>query len=269
MPSFDREYFNMGYLDSLSYKDTFVHRLDPRIKLTVILAFVVTVVSFNKYAVLSLAPFFILPVFFLSFGDIPAGFIFKKVLIVAPFAFFVGIFNPVLDTDTLYTIGGMEISGGWVSFLSIMIKFVLTISAALLLIATTSFPGVCHALVRLRAPEIFVSQLLFLYRYIFVLMEEAMKILRARDMRSFEKRGKEMKVFINLIGVLFIRTIERSERIYQAMLSRGFHGRIDTMKVHRLSAADIVFALISLVLLYLFRRYDVVSIAGDLFSRFL
>lgn len=267
--AFDKEYFNMGYLDTLSYKDTFVHRLDPRIKLIVILSFILTVVSFNKYEVLSLAPFFILPVLFISLGDIPAGFILKKILLVSPFAFFIGIFNPILDTGAMYNISGIEISGGWVSFFSIMIKFVLTISAALLLIATTSFPGVCHALLKLKAPEIFVSQLLFLYRYIFVLMEETMKIVRARDIRSFDKRGKGIKVFINLISVLFIRTIERSEKIYQAMLSRGFQGRIDTMKIHRLSATDIIFALSSFVLLYFLRSYDVVITLGNLFNEFM
>ena len=264
--AFDKEYFNMGYLDTLSYKDTFVHRLDPRIKLIVILSFIITVVSNNKYEVLSLAPFFILPVLFISLGDIPAGFILKKILIVSPFAFFIGIFNPVLDTGAMYNIAGIEISGGWVSFFSIMVKFVLTISAALLLIATTSFPGICNALLKLKAPEIFVSQLLFLYRYIFVLMEEAMKMIRARDMRSFDKKGKGIKIFINLISVLFIRTIERSEKIYQAMLSRGFQGRIETMKIHRLAAADIVFALVSFVLLYFLRRYDVVIMLGNLFN---
>ena len=145
---------------------------------------------------------------------------------VSPFAIFIGIFNPLLDTGTVAVVSGIPVSAGLISLLSILLKFTLTISAALLLIATTSFPGVCHALRRLGFPSLFISQLLFLYRYIFLLMEEAMRIIRARDMRSFGRRGTGMKVFMRLIGTLFIRTVNRAERIYYAMLSRGFQGDI-------------------------------------------
>jgi cobalt/nickel transport system permease protein len=75
----------------------------------------------------------------------------------------------MFDTRTAAVIFGISLSAGWISFLSILLKFALTVSAALLLIATTSFPGVCHALRRLGFPALFVSQLLFLYRYVFVL----------------------------------------------------------------------------------------------------
>lgn len=259
MPSFDKEYFSLGHLDLLSYQNTFIHRLDPRTKIAVTFVFVLTVVSFPKYELSGLIPFFLFPVLIFSLGDIPVRFILKKVLIVSPFAICIGIFNPFLDTITLYTLSGIHISGGWVSFFSILIKFVLTVSAALLLIATTSFPGVCYGLQRLRVPEIFVSQLLFLYRYLFVLMEETMRIVRAQAVRSFDKKGLEIRTYINLIGVLFIRTMERSERIYRAMLSRGFSGRIETFRLHSIAQADVLVLLFSLVLCYCFRRYDIIG----------
>jgi len=264
MLTFDKEYFNLGYLDTLSYKDTFIHRRDPRIKVIVTFAFILSVVSFPKYEVSGLAPLFLFPVLLFSLGDIPVRFIMKKVVMVSPFALFVGIFNPFLDTRTLYTVYGFAVSGGWVSFLSIVIKFILTVSAGLLLIATTSFPGVCYALQRLKVPDIFISQLLFLYRYLFVLLDETMKIVRARDMRSFGKRGQGIRVFSHIIGVLFIRTVEKSERIYQAMLSRGYEGQIGMIKKYTISAEDIIFALSMLATFYLFRRYNVTVLLGNL-----
>jgi cobalt/nickel transport system permease protein len=267
MLTFDKEYFNLGYLDSLSYKDTFIHRLDPRIKVIVAFAFIFTVVSFPKYEISGLIPFFLLPVLFFSLGNIPVKFIIKKILLVSPFAIFIGIFNPIFDTNTHYIINELRISGGWVSLLSIIIKFLLTISTALLLIATTSFPKVCYALQKLGIPDIFVSQLLFLYRYIFVLAEETMKIVRARNLRSFHKRGHGLRLLIPLMGVLFIRTIERSERIYQAMLSRGFHGKIRTLNKSGISVADVISILITLAALYFFRTYDVTGMFGNLIIR--
>jgi cobalt/nickel transport system permease protein len=264
---FDKAYFNLGYLDTLSYRDSIIHRLDPRLKLLFTLAFIMTVVSFSKYALSELFPFFLFPVLVLSLADIPAGFLVRKIVIVSPFAFFIAVFNPLLDTATFVNIGSTEISAGWVSFISIMIKFVLTVSAGLLLIATTSFPDVCRALQRLGIPEIFVLQLLFIYRYIFVLIEEAMKVKRARDVRSFGSRGLGIRSFVSLIGAFFIRTIERSERIYQAMLSRGFQGRIETSRIFRVSATDIFLLAAGLSTLILFRLYNMSVAAEDLLRR--
>ncbi|HYQ48005.1 MAG TPA: cobalt ECF transporter T component CbiQ [Thermodesulfovibrionales bacterium] len=264
---FDAEYFNLGYLDTLSYQDTVIHRLDPRAKLVATIVFIVMVVSFPKYDITGLLPFFLFPVLLLSLGDIPAKFVLKKVLVASSFAVLIGIFNPLLDRQNAALFLGIPISGGWLSFLSIMLKFFLTISSALLLVATTSFPGVCHALQKIGLPEIFVSQLLFLYRYIFVLMEEAMKIVRARDMRSFGRKGHDMKTVTRLIGTLFLRTMERAERVYQAMLSRGFNGRLHSVKTYRFRAVDALFLLATVVLLYLFRVHDVVGALGRLTVR--
>ncbi|MBM4136968.1 MAG: cobalt ECF transporter T component CbiQ [Nitrospira sp.] len=267
--TFDTEYFNIGYLDSLSYKNTFVHKLDPRVKLLVSFTFILIVVSFQKYEISGLLPFFIYPVFLLSAGDIPFRVIAKKVVYVSPFAIFIGIFNPVLDTNVLFTLYGIPITGGWVSFLSILIKFMLTVSTALLLIAITSFPGLCEALERLKLPKAFVIQLLFLYRYLFVLLEETLRMVRAREARSFGKKGRDMKTFIKLISVLLVRTVERAERIYQAMLSRGFRGEIRVLKRHKLRISDILFALFSICIFYLFRQYNIVHVVGDTLERLL
>lgn len=261
---FDNEYFNLGYLDTLSYKDTLIHRLDPRTKLLTTLAFIVTVVSFPKYEISGLLPFFLFPVLLFTLSDIPVKFILKKVFLVSSFAFFVGIFNPLLDRQAFYVFSGFTISGGWVSFLSIMLKFFLTITSALLLIATTSFPGVCHGLQKFGMPNIFVAQLLFLYRYIFVLVEEAMKAVRARDMRSFGNKGKGMKTFVSLIGTLFLRTIERAERVYLAMLCRGFTGTIHPTRTCSFSVTDAAFLATTVGALYLFRMHDVVGYIGRL-----
>jgi cobalt/nickel transport system permease protein len=87
-------------------------------------------------------------------------------------------------------------------------------------------------------------------------------MVRARDLRSFGKRGQGMKVFINLIGTLFMRTIERAERIYYAMLSRGFSGTIHYVRRDRLRKADFVFLSLTGVFLTLFRTYDLVNLVG-------
>jgi len=260
--SFDAAYFDLGRLDRLSYGETVMHRLDPRAKVIATGLFLVTVVSFPKYDVAGLVPFLLFPVLAAALGDIPIGFILRKVLIVSPFAVFVGIFNPLLDTRTVAVVAGLPVSAGWLSFASILAKFALTVSAALLLVATTSFPGVCHALRRLGCPAIFVSQLLFLYRYLFVLAEEAMRIVRARNLRSFGGRGRGASVFARLVGILLIRTLDRAERIYRAMLSRGFAGDLPTLRNSRAGSGDLAFAAATAILLGVFRFLPVTEGIG-------
>lgn len=267
--TFDNAYLSIGQIDRLSYQDTVIHHLDPRSKVVATAAFILAVVSFPKYEIASLAPFFLFPVVLASLADIPVRIIIRKVVFVSPFAIFVGMFNPLFDTRIVGSLFGLAVSAGWFSFFSILIKFTLTISAALILIATTSFPGVCHGLRRLGAPPLFVSQLLFLYRYLFVLLEEAMRIARAREIRSFGKKGMGAKVAVRIIGVLFIRTVERSERIYRAMLCRGFTGEIPVLSRHRAGWPDVLFLGITALLLVAGRFLPLTHMAGRLAQRVL
>jgi cobalt/nickel transport system permease protein len=260
--TFDAAALNLGRLDQLSYRESPVHRLDPRVKLLATALFVLTVISFPKYEVVELAPFFLFPVLLVALGDIPAGLILKKVAVVSPFAVFVGLFNPLFDTQTAFVLFGMPISGGVLSLLSILLKFILTISAALVLIATTSFPGVCQAFRRLGAPALFISQLLFLYRYLFVLLEETMRMVRARDLRSFGSRGRKAAVAARLIGTLFLRTVERGERIYRGMLSRGFRGDIPVLRRQGIRTADVLFLTLVVLSLAAFRFLPLTQLAG-------
>jgi cobalt/nickel transport system permease protein len=267
--TFDSLYFDIGRLDRLSYGDTFVHRLDPRVKVIATVMFLFTVISFPKYEIVALVPFFLFPALLMTIGEIPILFILRKVLLVSPFAILIGVFNPLLDARTVAVISGVPVSAGFLSFLSILLKFTLTVSAALLLIATTSFPGVCHALRRLGFPAIFVTQLLFLYRYLFVLMEEAMRIIRAREMRSFGTRGTKIKVFARLIGALLFRTVDRAERIYCAMLSRGFRGDIPGLKKYHIAAIDLAYLATIISFLVVFRFFQVTEGIGRIVQELL
>lgn len=264
---FDQEFFNLGYLDRLSYKDTFIHNIDARVKLVGTLFYIIAIVSLPKYSVLQLVPFLLFPILFMTIGEIPVSFVIKRVFVVSPFIFFVAIFNPIFDRNVAFYFYGIPISYGFLSFMSILIKFILTVSFIIILISTTSFAGLCYAMRYFKVPEIFVNQLLFLYRYIFVLTEETMRIIRARDMRSFGNKGTELKFYIKLAGSLLIRSLNRAERIYYAMLSRGFNGVIPYMKKRELKIKDLIFLLMIILIIYFFRFFDPVFIIGNFFER--
>lgn len=262
MASFDSAFLDLGRLDSLSYTDTVIHRLDPRAKVLVTMAFIVAVVSFPKYTVTSLIPFFFFPLVMASLADLPLGFLAWKLVVVSPFALFIAIFNPFLDREILVQLGPFTITGGWISFGSVMVRFVLTVSAALILIATTSFPGICNGLERLKVPKLFVIQLMFLYRFIFVLTEEALRIVRARRVRSFGEKRPSLRLFVQIVGVLFLRTVGRAEKVYWAMCNRGFDGEIRTLKRLRFTGRDVAFLMICVSLFAVLRFNDVSEFFG-------
>jgi len=176
----------------------------------------------------------------------------------------VGVFNPLLDRETLVTIGGLAVSGGWVSYLSILVRFFLTTIAALVLIATTSFAGVCRALGRLGMPDVLVTQLLLLYRYIFVLGGETMRMARARALRSFGRRGMGMGVYTQILGHLLLRTYARARRVYDAMLARAFDGEVRLQGALHFGVRDALFVLGWSAAFLFFRFFNVPLAIGGL-----
>ena len=266
MATIDRHFFDIGYMDTLSSQQTAVHQLDPRAKLLTTLVFVVIVVSFGKYEISALIPFFIFPVVLCTLGNVPPTYLIKKLVIVSPFAIMLGIFNPLLDRGVLIHLAGIEISGGWVSFASILIRFVLTVGAALTLIAVTGFNAVCMALERLGAPKIFVVQLLFLHRYMFVLVDEAARIFRARSLRSFGNEGTGIKSYGSIIGQLLLRTMDRAQRIYLAMSCRGFEGQIHVMRPLRIGPREVGFIFGWSALFVIMRFYNLPLLMGRIMT---
>lgn len=266
MAVFDESIYELGRLDRFALEDTPVHRIDPRIKVLTTLVFLVCVVSFGRYSVLALLPYALYPVALATRGRVPLPWLASRLVAAAPFALLIGMFNPLLDRAAVIELGGLAIAGGWVSYLSIIARFLLTTAAALALIATTGFNSVCSGLQRLGVPDVFATQLLFLYRYIFVLSEEALGMQRARDLRSFGRRGMGPAVFGEILGHLLLRTYARARRVYSAMLLRGFDGTIGARRGLSLRLCDVVFLAGWCAAFVVFRLYNVPLLLGRLLT---
>lgn len=264
MNNIGKNSFDIGRMDALAEGDSLLHRLDPRAKLITTLAFIVAVVSFDKYALSAILPFFLYPIVLISLGGLPYKYLLKKILIVSPFAILIGIFNPLLDREILFHVGSIGIPGGAVSFLSILLRFFLTVSAALILISLTGFNAVCESMRKFGVPKPFIVQLLFFYRYLFVMTDEADRMVRARSLRTFNSRAMSFRIFISLIGHLLLRTLDRAERIYRAMCCRGFDGHFHIIRSMEIRGPEIIFMSVWLALFILFRCINVPLHLGTL-----
>jgi cobalt/nickel transport system permease protein len=262
MASIDSAILDFKRLDTLASGDTTLHRLDPRAKVIVTALFIMAVVSHDRYAITRLFPFFIFPAALIAAGNLPLAYIIRKVLLLCPFVIVVGIFNPLIDRTLVLQLGSLGISGGWLSFGSIIIRSSLTVGTAFVLLALTGFPAICRALEQLGMPRPFAVQLLFLYRYIFVLTEEAGRAARARELRSCGKKGQGMASFATLVGHLLLRTWQRAERIHVAMLSRGFDGSFRTSRTSSFGSNEYLFVAVWSLFLVAARFIDLPKLIG-------
>ena len=210
-------------LEDLSRGHGPVHRLHPLAKILVTFAGLVVAVSFPRTDFLALLPLFLYPVVATILAELPPGTIVRRLLVIEPFILVIAAVNPILDRY-LVPLGPFLWARGWATFLSLVLKSLLTVSIALLLVATTRMDDIASALRTLRVPRVFVLQLTMTYRYLGVLAAEVARTTRAYTLRAAGRRGVAYAAWGPLTGQVLLRTFDRAERVYTAMRLRGFDG---------------------------------------------
>ncbi len=239
-----------------------MHRLDPRVKVVMTALAVLASLLIPDGAWLALLLTQLLLLALIGMAGVGLGFVFKRAWVILPFALtaFTVIFaTPGAPLTTLH-LGRWTLAptdAGAIRFFSILARSLLAVQLAVLLTATTPFPDLLHAFRHLRLPRTLVTILAFMHRYLFVLSDEATRLVRARQARSARIPGVarsrnlvwQGKVTGNMVGQLFLRSLERGERVHQAMLARGYRGHIYTLNPHVMTRRDGLFAAAGLLIL--------------------
>lgn len=256
------QWIELGSMDELGRLDTPAHRLDARAKAVVTLAYIAVLMSFDRHELSALTPFALFPLVMLSVGQLPVRPLARKIAVAAPFAIMVGLFNPWLDREPVAAVGSWVITGGWLSFASILARFTLTVGAALILVATTGMYRLGAGLERLGLPQLFVTQLLFLYRYLFVVADEGSRMVRSVRLRSAGPEALSLRVYGSLVGHLLLRSLDRADRVHRAMVARGFDGEVRTMNPGRFGWTDTAFVAGWLVFFVAARLWNLAQVGG-------
>ncbi len=253
-----------SYLDHYCDIDSVIHRIDPRIKLISLLGSILFVILTPANSFIAFAFYGVVISLLLIVSKIPVGFILKRSLVIIPFVVAIALFIPFFKQGQIvgrFYFGTFPITityEGLMIFWNIIAKAYLSILCMILLSVTTKFSDLLKAMENLKLPRIIVMIMSFMYRYIFVIIDELMSMKRAMDSRaSVIKRHSQIKVLARLIGVLFVRSYERAERVYAAMCSRGFSGKIVTLKSNSVSKFDICF-LICLFFVFALIRFNLI-----------
>lgn len=264
MPQLYQAAAGMNQLEQLTIGNSAIHRLHPMTKLLTTLVYVITVISFPSTNVSGLIPFLLYPVTLMALSDTPYPPLIGRMVVALPFALAGGISNILLMRDTAFQIGQLAISYGAISCTSILLKTLLTVMAVLILIATTSFVEISEQLAALRVPKIFCLQLIMTYRYITVLLDEAVTMFTAYILRSRDRRGIKMKDMGSFLGQLLLRSFDRAQRVYQAMKCRGFEGVYHGKKQSGLTLCGILYICILSIGMIALRLFNLSLFLGQI-----
>lgn len=251
-------------LESLAEMDTPVHRLHPAVKILVCFVYIITVLSFPRYNLSGLIPLVFYPVILMALAELPGHPLLRRLAIVLPFCVLAGIANLFADRETAIRLGMLSVSYGMISFLSIIMKAILSAAAVLILAATTPAASLSSQLIRFHVPAPIVLQLNMTYRYLSVLMDEASTMYTAYLLRTPGQKGVRMNDMGIFIGQLVLRSIDRAQRIYLAMKCRGFHGAAGYAEKKKIGVPDLLYVCIVSALILLLRFIDLGTLIGSL-----
>ncbi len=223
-----------NFIDRYANLDSPLHELDARTKLVGFTTLLVAVLAIPQGNTLVFFAFFFLTAVLMGISQVPLGYIVSRALILLPFVLLAGLARPWRN--------GMDIT----FFSSLVSRSTLSLILLVLLTSTTRFGELLRGLRRLGCPRIIAMNLAFLYRYLFVLTEEVLRMRQARDCRRVRRASvrTEMKLLGSMLGTLLVRSFERAERLYLAMMSRGYSGDFPVYLSRRFTWRDLVFVVI-------------------------
>jgi cobalt/nickel transport system permease protein len=232
-------------VERYSEGDSFLHRLDPRIKICITRPYALVIALSNRIPVSLTA--LILSLVLLAVAGISARQVLKNLSMLFLFLALLWISLPLsIPGKTLLSAGPLNVSfEGLERVLSITIKSLAIVLFVIILLGTSTVFALVHGLSHLRFPKKLLYLAFLSYRYIHVVQQEYVRLRDAMKIRGFRPKTNlhTYRTFGYLIGMLLIRSFERSERIHQAMLCRGFHGEFYLLDHFHTHGRDILFTI--------------------------
>lgn len=220
-----------------------VHRLDPRAKIAGFAGITLVGVSTPLHAWPAFAACVAALAAITAVARVEPSVVWSRVRVILPLVVFVAAFVPFVRGGPAVQVGPLSLSeAGLATFAVVTAKAAIGAFSAVLLGATTSFPDILHGLERLRVPRLLTVTAAFMYRYVFVIVDEARRMRTALSARAYRPRHLGQAAAIGrLVTALFLRSYERGERVYLAMVARGYAGAMPRLAGLAFRRADTVF----------------------------
>ncbi|MBQ6469145.1 MAG: cobalt ECF transporter T component CbiQ [Lachnospiraceae bacterium] len=257
----------LSEMDELAARSSPIHALHPAAKLIATIAYILVTLSFDKYDLGGLVPMVLWPVFLFQISGTEVKSCFYKLRIVLPLVMAVGLFNPFFDKTILLRIGGISVSGGVISMLTLMLKGLFCLMASFLLMATTSIDSLCAALRKLHVPKMLVTLLLLTYRYVGVMTEELAVMTDAYHLRAPGQKGIHISAWGSFLGQLLLRSMDRAQELYSSMLLRGYNQQFYYAGSKPFRMRDALYLIVCIAVFVLLRMFRIAELLGGAIVR--
>ncbi|MGC8938105.1 MAG: cobalt ECF transporter T component CbiQ [Thermodesulfovibrio sp.] len=236
------------HLEEFSEGSFFLNKADPRLKIIVFSIFSILCATASGLKTPSL--FLLYSIFSVFLARLRIKPLFSRLGVANFFILFIWIFVPLsYPGNSHFSFAGLKISQEGIFYaLSITLKSNAIIIATITLLSTSSVNSLAHAMLHLKAPKKLVTVFFLFYRYITVIHEEYLKIKRAVLARGFVPKTTlhTYRTYAYIVGGMLIKSYERAEEIYRAMLCRGFQGYFPLFEHFQIRKIDIIFSVVSI-----------------------
>lgn len=252
-----RTFEDIVFSERFSAVDGVLQRIDPRVKFCCFIAFILTAVAART--VTSLIILFILVIILSVASRIPPRFFFLRTTLFIPiFAAMIASPLPFITPGSPLAIIGYDkysVSITWEGIYKAMhftFRIWVCVASLTLLVLTTRFSRLVHAMEKFKIPKIFVTMTAITYRFVFLFINESYRMVLAKEARTVKKeeRLRIMRSLAHIISTLFIRAYERGERVYMAMTARGYTGEVKSMVEMRCGQKDWIFGFTSFLMCF-------------------
>lgn len=241
MSKLEHAVYEIHHIDADGRKDQWVNRLHPLVKLAVTVCFIAVTASFPKYGLAGLLRMGVYPIAVFILGEVSFKEALRRLRIVLPLVCLIGLFNPFFDRQPVMEAGGITVTAGMLSMLTLMVKGIYSVLASYLLIASSSIESICYALRLLHVPSVIVTQILLTYRYIGLMLAEADRMMQAYMLRAPNQKGVHIRAWGSFAGQLLLRSMDRAEEVYESMTLRGYRGEFGYAVKLRCGVKDILY----------------------------
>lgn len=242
MGQLDRSITEFRLMEEEAREEGRLQSLHPLAKLLVTVAYLVVLLSFHKYDLAGVLLMGFYPILAFTLGDVPLRPMWRRMRVILIPVLLIGFANPFFDR-----------TGGMISMVTLLLKGLFAVAATYLLMVSTPMDDLCRALRKLRVPAILVTVMMLIYRYLSVFLEEVARMRAAYSLRAPGQKGVHFRVWGSLAGMLLLRSMDRSETVYQSMTLRGFQGDFLYGRARPFSRRDTIYLFVCILVVLMIR----------------
>ncbi len=264
MNKIDNAIKTIHHMDYQANHNTYFNKIHPFVKLLTTIIYIILLTSINKYHLVTTLAMSIYLILISIIGDVSIKNAIKNLKVVLLLLGILGIANPILDTNVITYIGIIPVTTGMISMFTLLLKGIFAILASYFLILTTSIEEICFALKMMHMPNILITVVMLIYRYMIVFLKEVQRIWVAYQMRAPKQKGVQYKAWGSLIGSLMLRSIDRAQTVYESMELRGFHPDTFFIPKEKVDKKSWTYCFFILILLIILRFIPIFEIIGNI-----